>query len=133
MLHQRAEPAAALLAGVAASRAIFEPCLSGSGTRLLWVAHVDQDTRCIHLSGHDHFGENGALPAREILREVAELGSAGMILARAGSEEALAPTSDHVRNVRLLADAAEAIDCTLVDHLVFTPAGCRSMRRMSLL
>lgn len=133
MLHSNAEPAAAPLAGVSASRAFFEPCLTGGGARLLWVAHVDGATRCIHLSGHELGDGNGNLPVGEILGEAAQLGSAGLVLAQRGTGERGSPSAADVQETQRLAAAAEVLDCTLLDHLLFTSDGCRSMRRMSLL
>lgn len=134
MKVQRAE-IPATLAGHDAARRFFESCFldSGATPRRLWVAHLDERARCIELDRHSGDMGAGDVPLDEILADAARLGSAGVILAhqdRAGD----GPRPEERAATRALVAAGEAIEMTLVDHLVFAPSGeCRSYRRMGLL
>jgi DNA repair protein RadC len=43
------------------------------------------------------------------------------------------PSQSDLRSTRRLATAAEALDCTILDHLVFAGAECTSLRRLGYL
>src|SRR5687768_1493312 len=74
----------ALLAGHDAARNFFSACFIGpsGANEVLWVAHVDDQARCIHLGryGEGHEGMVD-LPVRQIIADAARLGSAGVLLA----------------------------------------------------
>jgi DNA repair protein RadC len=137
MKVQRAEYPATL-AGHEAAREFFSPCFMGPDARsheLLWVAHIDDRARCIHL-GRYADGREGAvdLPVRRIIADAARFGSAGVVLAHNHPSGDPTPSAADCQATRTLARAAEAIDLAVVDHLVFAKAGqCRSLRRMGLL
>lgn len=127
----------ALLAGHDAARNFFSACFIGpsGANEVLWVAHVDDRARCIHLAryGEGHEGMV-ALPVRQIVADAARLGSAGVLLAHNHPSGNPAPSAADCRATRTLAVAAEAIDVAVVDHMVFASRGqCQSMRRMGLL
>lgn len=137
MKVQRAE-SPALLAGHHAARDFFAPCFVGPGaadTEMLWVAHVDDHARCIHLGRygegrHDAIG----LPVKKIIADAARLGSAGIVLAHNHPSGDATPSAADCRATRTLARAAEAIDVAVVDHLIFAAnSQCQSLRRMGLL
>ena len=136
MKYQRADPPATL-SGLDAARRFFAPSFElaadGAGERLV-IAHVDSATRCLHVSQHDGDTESVGLPIRAIVADALRLGSAGVILAHNHPSGLAEPSKADCRATRLLAQAGEALDLTVVDHLIFTPAGdCCSMRRMGLL
>ena len=134
MKVQRAE-SPAMLAGHDAARNFFSACFIGpnAATEMLWVAHVDDHARCIHLGRYAE-GQHGAvdLPVREIIADAARLGSAGILLAHNHPSGDPTPSPADCRATRTL--AAEAIDLTVVDHMIFANRNqCQSMRRMGLL
>ena len=137
MKVQRAE-SPALLAGYDAAQDFFAPCFDGPGaatTEALWVAHVDDQARCIHLARYAE-GNEGAveLPVRNIIADAARLGSAGILLAHNHPSGDPTPSPADCRATRKLARAAEAIDLALVDHLIFANHHqSQSLRRMGLL
>ena len=137
MKIQRAE-SPAILAGHDAARDFFSTCFAGPDARsgeMLWVAHVDDHGRCLHL-GRYADGDEGAvdLPVRKIIADAARLGSAGLLLAHNHPSGDPRPSAADCQATRSLACAAEAIDLTVVDHLVFAERGqCHSFRRMGLL
>ena len=100
----------------------------------MWVAHVDDSARCLHLSSYAGAIDAVDLPVRAIITDAARLGSAGVVLAHNHPSGDATPSASDCRATRRLARAAEAIDVAVVDHLVFAGADqCRSLRRMGLL
>jgi DNA repair protein RadC len=72
-------------------------------------------------------------PLREIMRDALRHGSAGIILAHNHPSGDSTPSDSDCRATRRLASAAEALDCTVIDHLIFGGDQCASFRRMGLL
>lgn len=129
---QRAETPVALT-GVEASRSFFAPSFAGASSERLLVAHLDSDARCIHLATYDGGVDEVDIPVRAIIGDAIRLDSAGIVLAHNHpSGQALPSRSDKVAT-RALALAAEAIDLTLLDHLIFAGTDCTSFRRMGLI
>ena len=74
---QRAEIPVALT-GVDASRTFFAPCFASTDMERLWVAHVDEDARCIHLASYEGGIDSVDIPVRAIIGDAIRLDSAGM-------------------------------------------------------
>lgn len=125
----------ATLAGHSAARAFFQSCFSGAARseETLWVAHVDEQARCLHLGRYSGTGSEVTLPVRNIIADAARLGSAGVVLAHNHPSGDSTPSAADCRATRLLATAGEAMDLAVVDHLVFAGEECSSFRRMGLL
>ena len=134
MRYQRAEHPLKI-DGVAAAREFFAGCFADSdaGRESIWVAHVDDQARCLHLSRHDGDETGADFPIREIITDAALHRSAGIILAHNHPSGDARPSDSDCRATRRLATAAEAIDCALLDHLVFGGSECTSFRRLGLL
>jgi DNA repair protein RadC len=134
MRYQRAE-LPLKLDGLAAAREFFAGCMADGdlARENLWVAHVDDDARCLHLSRHVGDETGAAFPLKEIIADAAAHGSAGIVLAHNHPSGDARPSDSDCRSTRRLATAAEALDCTVLDHLVFAGAECTSFRRMGLL
>ena len=133
MRFQRAEPPA-LLNGHEASRRFFSSCFDNleSNERLL-VAHVDGGARCLHVESYAGEPESVAMPVRDIIVDAARLGSAALVLAHNHPGGDATPSDGDCSATRKLARAAEALDVTILDHLIFAGSQCSSMRRMGLL
>ena len=134
MRYQRAEHPLRL-DGLAAARRFFTGCLADSdpSRESLWVAHVDDQARCLHLSCHEGDEAGAEFPLREIIRDAAHHGSTGLVLAHNHPSGDPTPSESDCRATRRLAAAAEALDCASLDHLVFAGEKCTSFRRMGLL
>jgi DNA repair protein RadC len=134
MRHQRAE-LPLKLDGLAAARAFFAGCIADSdpSRENLWVAHVDDESRCLHVSRHDGDAWGAAFPLRTIIADAAVHGSAGIVVAHNHPSGDSRPSDSDCRATRRLAAAAEALDCTVLDHLVFGGAECTSLRRLGYL
>lgn len=134
MRFQRAE-SPALLNGHEAARRFFDSCFEGDdGSReRLWVAHVDESARCLHVECYDGEPDSVGVPVRDIVADAAKYGSAGVVLAHNHPAGDARPSNADCRATRKLARAAEALDLAILDHLVFAGRDCSSMRRMGLL
>jgi DNA repair protein RadC len=134
MRFQRAE-LPLKLDGLAAARRFFAGCLADSDPlrESLWVAHVDAQARCLHLTRHEGNETGADFPLGEIIRDAAMHGSAGIVLAHNHPSGNATPSDSDCRATRRLASAAEALDCTVVDHLIFAGDECTSFRRIGLL
>jgi DNA repair protein RadC len=134
MRYQRAE-LPLKLDGLAAARDFFAGCLAEEDPRResLWVAHIDEQAWCLHVSCHDGDETGAAFPIRDIILDAAEHGSAGIVLAHNHPSGDPRPSDSDCRATRRLATAAEAIDCAVLDHLVFAGNECTSLRRLGYL
>lgn len=134
MRIQRAE-SPALLNGHEAARRFFASYLDSEdpSRERLWVAHVDEATRCLHVERYEGDPNSVGIPVREIVVDAARLGSAGVVLAHNHPSGDARPSEADHRATRKLARAGEAIDLTVLDHLIFAGRECSSMRRMGLL
>src|SRR6476620_10799943 len=123
------------LDGLKAAREFFAGCFAdGDPIReSLWVAHVDEDARCLHLARYAGEESGGAFPLREIMVDATEHRSAGIVLAHNHPSGDPRPSDSDCRATRRLATAAEALDCTILDHLVFAAGHCTSLRAIGLL
>jgi DNA repair protein RadC len=134
MRYQRAE-LPLKLAGLDAARTFFAGCMSDTDPRResLWVAHVDGQAQCLHVTQHEGDDTGADFPLRSIIADAALHGSAGIVLAHNHPSGDPAPSDADCRATRRLAAAAEAIDCTVLDHLIFAGDRCTSFRRIGLL
>lgn len=134
MSYQRAE-LPLRIDGLGAARAFFAGCFADADpTReSLWVAHVDEDARCLYVSRHQGDETGATLPIRAIIADAAIHGSSGIVLAHNHPSGNAAPSDADCRATRRLATAAEALDCTLLDHLVFAGGECTSLRQLGYL
>jgi DNA repair protein RadC len=132
--YQRAE-VPVKFTGVAAARDFFAGCFAEEepNRESLWVAHLDEEARCLHLSRHGGDACAVAFPLREIVIDAAEHGSAAILLAHNHPSGDTKPSDSDLRATRRLAAVAEALDCELLDHLVFAGEQCTSMRRLGYL
>ena len=134
MRYQRAEPPLKLN-GLSAARDFFAGCLAQAdpARESLWVVHVDEQARCLHVSRHDGDESGAGFPLREIIADAAARHSAGIVLAHNHPSGDLRPSDSDCRATRRLAAAAEALDCTILDHLIFAGGECSSLRKLGYL
>jgi len=134
MRYQRAE-FPLKLDGLEAARRFFAGCLAEEdpARETLWVAHVDDQARCLHVSRHDGDEASATFPVRQIIADAVIHGSAGMVLAHNHPSGDARPSESDLRATRRLATAAEAIDCPVLDHLVFGSDQCSSLRQLGYL
>ncbi|WP_118856556.1 JAB domain-containing protein [Sphingomonas mesophila] len=133
MFYQRAE--SLRLDGLEAARRFFAGLLAESDPMRehLWIAHVDDAARCVHLSRHDGAETGATVPLRQILVDAALHGSSGLLLAHNHPSGDATPSAEDCAVTRRLSLVGEAMDLTVVDHLVIAGTDYRSMRAMGLL
>ena len=134
MRYQRAE-LPLKIDGLDAARTFFAGCIADSNPAKehLFVAHLDGGSRCIHLSRHPGDESGAAFPIREIVADAAVHGSAAIVLAHNHPSGDPAPSASDMRSTRRLAAAAEALDCAVLDHLVFGGRDVSSLRQLGYL
>jgi DNA repair protein RadC len=134
MRYQRAE-LPLKLDGLEAARRFFAGCFAEFDPRResLWVAHVDDQARCLHVSCHGGDESGVGFPLKEIISDAAVHRSAGLVLAHNHPSGDSTPSDSDCRVTRRLASAAEALDCTVLDHLVFADGQCTSLRALGYL
>lgn len=133
MFHQRAE--SLRLNGLEPARRFFSGLLAECDPcrEHLWVAHVDDHARCIHLTRVDGSDGTATLPLREVVADAALHGSAAIILAHNHPSGDPTPSARDFAITRRLALVGEAMDLAVLDHLVLAGSDCTSMRSMGLL
>jgi DNA repair protein RadC len=134
MRYQRAE-LPLKLDGLAAARQFFAGCFAEFDPRResLWVAHVDDKACCLHVSCHAGDETGTDFPLRQIISDAVQHGSAGLVLAHNHPSGDSRPSESDRRVTRRLATVAEALDCTVLDHLVFSGRECTSLRQLGFL
>ena len=120
---------------VDAAKRFFAGCIADADPKResLWVAHLDEKARCIHLSRHEGDETGAPFPLREIIGDAALNGSVGIVLAHNHPSGDPTPSRSDCQATRRLACAAEALGCAVLDHLVFGGSDCRSFRQLGLL
>jgi DNA repair protein RadC len=131
MRYQRAE-LPLKLDGLNAAREFFAGCFADSdlSQESLWVAHVDEDSRCLHLARYPGNESGAAFPLREIMIDATEYRSTGIVLAHNHPSGDPRPSESDCRATRRLATAVDSLDCTVLDHLVFAGNECTSLRQL---
>lgn len=134
MRYQRAE-IPVKLSGIAAAREFFSKCFAEQGglRETLWIAHLDGESRCLHLSNHKGDACGVDFPLREIVIDAALHGSEALLIAHNHRSGDARPSASDLRATRRLATVVEALDCRLIDHLVFAGSDCTSLRRLGYL
>ena len=134
MRFQRTE-SPACLNGHEAARQFFSSCFRSrdDARERLWVAHVDERARCLHVKCYEGEPEFVGVPVRQIIVDAARLGSAGVVLAHNHPSGNARPSIADCRATQRLARAAEVLDLAVLVHLVFAGRDCSSMRRLGLL
>jgi DNA repair protein RadC len=123
------------LDGLEAARTFFAGCFAESdpARECLWVAHIDGESNCLHLSRHEGDACSADFPVRAIVRDAALHGSAGILLAHNHPSGDVRPSQADCVATRRLTIAVEAMGCRLQDHLVFGANGYSSFRQLGLL
>ena len=134
MRYQRAE-LPLKIDGLAAAREFFAGCIADSDPcrEHLFIAHLDGESRCVHLSRHAGDETGADFPIREIVADAAAHGSAAIVLAHNHPSGDARPSEADKKVTRRLATATEALDCTVLDHLVFGGSECSSLRQLGYL
>ena len=134
MRHQRAEQPLRL-AGPEAARDYFAGCFAESdpSRETLWVAHIDTNSNCVHVSRHDGDAAEADFPLRSIILDAALHDSAGILLAHNHPSGDATPSATDCAATRRLACVCDALGCRLVDHFIFGGENVSSFGQLGLL
>lgn len=134
MRYQRAE-LPLKLDGLTAAQAFFSGCIADGDPERehLWVAHLDEEARCLHVERYPGDERSADFPLRAIVADAALHGSAGIVLAHNHPSGDARPSPSDLRATKRLALAAEAMDVALLDHLIFGARDCSSLRQLGYL
>lgn len=118
-----------------AVRNFFAGCFADSdpARESLWVAHLDGQFLCVHLSRHGGNETGADLPLRSIIVDVVAHGSAGIVLAHSHPSGDERPSYSDCRATRKLATAAGALNCRILDHLIYSDGKISSFQQLGLL
>ena len=118
-----------------AAQRLFEDWLSlADPTReCLWTAHVDGSGDCLYFAEHQGDECGGAFPLKKIVADALEYHAAGILLAHNHPSGDPRPSASDCQATRRLATAAEALNCRVLDHLIFAGGGCTSFQKLGLL
>ena len=131
MKHYRFAEAAVVLAGANAAIEYLEPIFSERDQEIMIAAYCDDQLRLIELLCFP--GSNGSVevPIREIFRFIPESG--GIILAHNHPSGNALPSVADTSFAKRVTLVAEALNVTLLDHLIFGSGRVFSFRRAGLL
>lgn len=134
-MHFQRPEIALRLNGLTAAKSFFAGCLLDTDTTVesLFVAHVDKEWRCIHVSRHAGDETGAEFPMKQIISDAAFHGSAGIVLAHNHPSGDPRPSESDCRATQRLATAVEALDCAVMDHLIFAGTECTSLRQIGLI
>ena len=99
----------------------------------LFVAHVDEASRCMFLSLHSGGNAGVEFPLETIIADVAIHGSMGIILAHNHPSGDPHPSNADCKATRRLASAADALKCQVIDHVIYANGQAQSFRQLGLL
>ena len=124
-----------VIGGERDAQAFFATCFAANdpGIETLIVAHLDGGGRCVHVAQYEGNEQSAEMPMRDIVRDALTHSTAALIIAHNHPSGDASPSASDCRATARLARVAEAIDLTVVDHLIFSGDDWRSFRRMGLL
>jgi len=97
------------------------------------VAHLNDQRHCLRLARYSGATGHAPFPIRSIVTDALLCGSTAILLAHNHPSEDTRPSKSDRIATRRLNQVAEAIDCRLVDHLIFGGSSFSSFRQMGLL
>ena len=123
------------LDGLAVARQFFAEWFgeTNQAHETLLVAHLDDEANCLNLSRFDGDPISVSFPIRSIIADAIRHGTKGLLLAHNHPSGDPSPSNVDQRITRHLATVAQALDCAVLDHLIFAGAECTSLRKMGVL
>lgn len=119
--------------GLAETVAFFAKKLEDQTSEILWVAHLSSDLRCLKLVSYSGDNCSVTIPVRQVIRDVFELESAGIIFVHNHPSGVSKPSSADFKATATMCRLARDFDFTVLDHLVFAGKEWTSMRQVGLL
>lgn len=133
MKHYAFQTAAIHLAGVDATREFLEPIFVDRERELLVIALCEDNLRLSRLLSIPGSDADVSVPLPKIIRMAVRSGCTGLVLAHNHPSGELRPSQKDLELTKRLALAAESVDITILDHLIFNCGPPFSFRRQGLL
>jgi len=102
-------------------------------TESLWIAHLDQKYLCLHLQSFAGNRASVACPIRAVIGAILEHDSSAVLLAHNHPSGNPTPSDSDLRVTRRIVPVAEALECRVLDHLIFAGPLSTSFRELGLL
>jgi DNA repair protein RadC len=129
--HHRFNDAAVVLAGANAAREFLEPIFSERDEEIMIVAYCDERLRLLELLAFPGQRESVAVSIPHIFRRTT--GCGGIILAHNHPSGDVQPSQEDRALTRRVGLVAEALEVSLLDHLIFGSGQMFSFRQAGLL
>ena len=120
------------LDGLAETVAFFSAEFAESTSEVLWVAHVATDLRRLRITSYGGV-DFEIMPFREIISDVLEIGSSGIILAHNHLSGDPTPSATDISATSRLCVISSEMHFTVLDHLVFAGNKWSSMRQLGII
>lgn len=133
MKHYSFECTALRLVGVDTTREFLSPIFTDRHKELLVVVLCDDQVRLLELLTSPGTSSSAQFSISDILRRAVLIGCSGLIVAHNHPSGDHRLSNDDVVFTRRLLMAAECVDVTLVDHLIFGDGPVFSCRKAGLL
>lgn len=101
------------------AKAALTPVLSGREIECFIIIHLSDQLENLQFTCHRGSGTDVLSPARKIITDAAELGTKGLLLAHNHPSGLVEPSQSDLIATRRLVSACEALDVTIVDHLIY--------------
>jgi DNA repair protein RadC len=115
------------------AKAALAPILKDREIECFVIVHLGGDLENLQFTCHHGSATDVLSPTRKIIADAAELGTRGLLLAHNHPSGLLTPSDGDLRTTRRLASACEALDVTLVDHLIYGNGSWLSFREKGYL
>lgn len=133
MKHYVFESSAIRLAGTGGAREFFEPIFASRNQELLLVAFCNNELRLLGLLGFPGSATEVELSVFGIMRSAICAKSSGIVIAHNHPSGDTSPSDADRAITRKLCLLADALDITVLDHLIFHEGRSNSFREMGLL
>lgn len=121
------------ISGVQDAMAALSEVLSGKDAEYLAVLHVGDQLEHLQFSCHKGGLHHVIAPSKKIMADVLELGTKGLILAHNHTSGDPTPSPSDLKTTRYLVNACDALDVTILDHLIVADGQWISLRAMGFM
>ena len=124
-----------IIDGLISASKYFAQCFAHSGneTETLWVAHTDSHYRVTHLSRDPGDQHHVDFPVRGIIMDIVRNHTKALVIAHNHPSGDPRPSTSDKMATRRLCLLADALGCSIADHLIFAGDKIVSLRAQGLL
>ena len=105
--------------GLKAAKQALKPILQSRELECFVIVHLSDDLENLQFTCHRGSPDHVLSPTRKIITDAADLGTRGLLLAHNHPSGDPTPSDSDLRVTRRLARACEALDVSVVDHLIY--------------